>query len=120
MRAIVTTAQGTPVKELLPDRVLKLDAVHEVNGEHSLTLQTLDFLEKLQRVLVEDPNTGDWHEYVVLGIDEEHEDAGLFINTYYCVESWQYELAGTVLKSQPGKNNPVNATAALTAASITT
>lgn len=116
MRAIVTTAQGTPIKELLPDRVLKLDAVHEINGEHSLTLQTLDFLEKQQRVLVQDPNTRRWHEYVVLGIDEEHEDAGLFINTYYCVESWQYELAGTVLKSQPGKNSPVNATAALTAA----
>lgn len=117
-RVIIANNEGATVQELSPDQVIGLTARDEINGEHSLTLVTTETLEKQQRVLVKVPNktSNPWREFVINGVEESHEDAGLFINTYYCVESWQYELATTILKTMPGVKTPATATAALTAA----
>lgn len=65
--------------------------VTEINGEHSLTIETTQELEKTNRLLLRD-GMGIWHEYVVLGIEESHD-----AKEYYCVWSLQYDLAGTFI-----------------------
>ena len=115
MRILTADNLGNITGELEPGKVFRLVSVEEINGEHSLEIETAHHLDKQTYVLFRD-KWGKWREYVILGIRESHEDSELVINTYYAVWSAQYELMGTVLKSQPGKNSPVNATAALTAA----
>lgn len=77
--------------DLDPKQVMELPYTEEVNGEHSLTIVTTQKLEKTNRVLVQD-GTGEWHEYVVLGIDDRH-----LYSEYYCVWSLQYDLSGTFI-----------------------
>lgn len=115
MRILTADNLGNITGELDPARVYALKSSEEINGEHSLEIETSHTLEKQSYILFRD-QWGEWREYVILGVREEHSDADFFNNTYYAVWSLQYELAGVVQKSQPGKNSPVNATAALTAA----
>lgn len=115
MRIIKTNNLGNLLGELDPATVYALTSVDEINGENSLTITTSETIDKQTRLLFMDA-WGNWREYVVLGVEEQHQDADFAFNTYYAVWSMQYELSGTILKSQPGKNSPVNATAALTAA----
>lgn len=77
--------------DLDPALVRELPYTEQVNGEHSLTIVTTQVLEKTNRVLVRD-GTGEWHEYVVLGIDDSHT-----ASEYYCVWSLQYDLSATFI-----------------------
>ena len=79
-----------------PTAILDATYVEEINGENSLTVTTTQALEKTNRLLVRD-NTGEWHEYVVLGVDESHEHAVGTVKTYYCVWSLQYDLMCTFI-----------------------
>lgn len=74
-----------------PQQVLEMPYTEEVNGEHSLTIRTTQKLEKTNRLLLKD-GTGEWHEYVVLGIDDTHAES-----EYYCVWSLEYDLSGTFI-----------------------
>ena len=74
-----------------PQQVLEMPYTEEVNGEHSLTIRTTQKLEKTNRLLLKD-GTGEWHEYVVLGIDDTHAES-----EYYCVWSLEYDLSATFI-----------------------
>ena len=84
-----------------PLQVLDATTKEEVNGEHSLTLTTLQELEKTDRLLMLD-GMGRWHEYVVLGIEEKHTAGGAVQHEYYCVWSLQYDLSATFINNQFG------------------
>lgn len=105
--------------ELDPAQVIDARTVEEINGEHSLTITTLQELEKTDRLLVRD-GMGLWHEYVVLGITAEHTDGGKVAHEYYCVWSLQYDLSATFVDDlygcgyNPGRpSTPQPATRAL-------
>ena len=88
--------------EIDPSKVMSLGYTNEINGEHSLTIETTQELHKTNRVLVQD-SMGDWHEYVVLGITNTHKGGGgSVINEYYCTWSLQYDLSGTYIDTQVG------------------
>lgn len=74
-----------------PQQVLEMPYTEAINGEHSLTIRTTQKLEKTNRLLLQD-GTGEWHEYVVLGIDDTHAES-----EYYCVWSLEYDLSGTFI-----------------------
>lgn len=84
-----------------PLQVLDATSKEEVNGEHSLTITTLQELEKTNRLLLQD-GMGTWHEYVVLGIEEKHAAGGAIQHEYYCVWSLQYDLSATYINDQFG------------------
>lgn len=110
-RFLVYSHADTPIMELDATRILSATRVEQINGEHSLTITTLQELEKEQRILVQD-NTGKWREYVVTGEEGDH-TIGDTANTYYCVWSLQHDLEGTKVSSMPGVKNPVLARVAL-------
>lgn len=87
--------------ELDPARVLDARVTEEVNGEHSLSIETLQELEKADRLLLRDA-MGLWHEYVVLGIEAEHTEGGVVCHSYYCVWSLQYDLSATFVNDLYG------------------
>lgn len=110
-RFLVYSHADTPIMELDATRILSATRVEQINGEHSLTITTLQELEKEQRILVQD-NTGKWREYVVTGEEGDH-TIGDTANTYYCVWSLQHDLECTKVSSMPGVKNPVLARVAL-------
>lgn len=87
--------------EIDPTQVMDMVSTEEINGAHTLNITTLQPLEKTNRLLVQD-SMGTWHEYVVLGMDEDHEDGGVLVHEYYCVWSLQYDLMGTFVNNQFG------------------
>ena len=118
-RIIVHDHAGAYVGEIDPSRIIDARTVEVVNGEHSLTITTLQELEKTDRLLLRD-GMGLWHEYVVLGITAEHTDGGAVSHEYYCVWSLQYDLSGTFVDDlygcgyNPGRpSTPQPATRAL-------
>lgn len=105
--------------ELDPAQILDARVIEEVNGEHSLSIETLQVLEKSDRLLLHDA-MGHWHEYVVLGIEAEHTEGGVVAHSYYCVWSLQHDLSATFVNDlygagyNPGREStPVTATRAL-------
>lgn len=93
--------------------IRSLTRVEEINGEHSLTFTTPMELAKQNRVLYRDSQDA-WHEYVIAGVEQTHDEDAQAVGTYFCVWSLQYDLEGTIVKTQPGKVNPVTSTVALT------
>lgn len=89
------------VCDIDPAQVLSATVTEEVNGEHSLTLTTLQELEQTDRVLLQD-GMGTWHEYVVLGIKSERPQGEAVAREYYCVWSIQYDLSATYINDQFG------------------
>jgi len=88
--------------DLDPRKILGAQVTLEINGEHSLTITTLQELEKTNRVVLRD-NLGTWHEFVVAGLDEEHsQGGGAIARTYYCVWSLEYDTSGTYINDQFG------------------
>lgn len=87
--------------EIDPAQVIDATSIEEVNGEHSVTITTLQELEKTDRLLIKD-GMGRWHEYVVLGIEERHTAGGAIQHEYYCVWSLQYDLSATFINDQFG------------------
>ena len=105
--------------EIDPAQILDARVIEEVNGEHSLSIETLQALEKSDRLLLQDA-MGHWHEYVVLGIEAEHTEGGVVAHSYYCVWSLQHDLSATFVNDlygagyNPGREStPVTATRAL-------
>lgn len=110
VRILVYDNTETFIKEVSDIRALY--RVEELNGEHSLTLTTSEVLEKQQRLLFRDQQ-GKWYEYVIIGVEQAHDEDVHAVGTYYAVWSLQYDLEGTIVKTQPGKVNPVTSTVAL-------
>lgn len=122
IRVLIFDRTDTYLCDLDPNKVLSLTTTEEVNGEHSLTIRTTQELAKTNRVLVCD-RMGYWHEYVIVGTDEEHSDLTETVNEYYCVWSLQYDLSATFVNDQYGAglvpghaSNPVPASQALNVA----
>lgn len=112
-RVLVYDREDSPLFELSPNEVYRLDRHEVVNGEHSLTIRTTRTLEQGQRVLTRD-NRGYWREHVVYGIDERHDGGSSPIREYYCVWSLQHDLTGYNISAMVGTQTPVAARVALT------
>ena len=100
-RVVVFDRTDTFVRDLDPKKLLGLTSVEEINGEHSLTISTLEELAKDDRVLVRDGML-DWHEFVIEGVTAEHGEAAKTIYEYYCVWSLQHDLAATYVNNEYG------------------
>lgn len=74
--------------------VLSAKRACEVNGEHTLTIETLSHLEKGQRIVYCD-DCGKFREFIVQEVIEDHED-GAIITTATCEDSLA-ELNGDYL-----------------------
>lgn len=90
-RIIVCNRLDQYLFDLDPDLLREAPYVEEINGENSLTLVTTQRMEKSDRILTRDA-MGTWREYVVTGIEEEHD-----ATEYYCVWSLQYDLSATFI-----------------------
>lgn len=111
-RFLVYSHLDVPLFELDPMQLVSARMVEEINGEHSLTLQTFETLEKQQRIIMRD-EMGKIREWVVTGVEEVHEDTLSSLNQYYCVWSLQHDLSVTIVNSMPGVQTPVSSTVAL-------
>lgn len=87
--------------ELDPSQVVSLVSTEQVNGEHSLTIETTQQLARSDRILIQDAMSI-WHEYVVLGDEGTHNTGGAVVHAYYCIWSLQYDLMGTYIDTQVG------------------
>lgn len=92
---------GASLGDLDPSKIIDATYVEEVNGENSITVTTLQELEKTTRLLLRD-EMGYWHEYVVCGMEEKHLDGGAVAHKYWCPWSLQYDLSGTYINDQFG------------------
>lgn len=110
-RVLVYSAQSEPLFELDPTKMLAVNTKEQVNGEHSLTVTTLQTLEKQQRIVFQDSH-GAYQEYVVTET-EQHHDIGLVTCKATCVWSLQHDLMLTKVSSMPGVRSPVSATVAM-------
>lgn len=93
-RLLVYSHLDEPLFELDPTQVIASSMVEKVNGEHSLTIQTTQELEKGQRIFHYDGEKV--REFVVLG-DTQTRLEGLPNHTYYCVWSLQYDLSAAYI-----------------------
>ena len=80
-RFIRFSHQDAPLGEISPNDVMSLVRREEINGEHSLTITTLQVLGKGERIVYQDER-GVWREYEVTGVDEEHAAGTRIIGTY--------------------------------------
>lgn len=87
--------------ELDPSQVISLISTEQVNGEHSLEIETTQQLARSDRILIQDAMSI-WHEYVVLGDEGTHNTGGAVVHAYYCIWSLQYDLMGTYIDTQVG------------------
>ena len=110
-RVLIFDRDGSWLLELNESEVFGLTRYEEVNGEHSLTIETTRRLEIGQRILTQDA-TGKWREYSVYGIEDTHDDT-MPLAVYYCVWTLQTDLMGTHVSAMPGVQTPVNAATAL-------
>lgn len=111
-RFLVYSHLDIPIFEVDERQLFSATMVEEINGEHSLTLQTTQGFQKQQRIIMRD-ETGKVREWVVVGITESHENMSVPMNTVYCVWSLQHDLDVTIVNSMPGVQNPVSSTVAL-------
>lgn len=94
-RVLVYSHEDEPLFELDPQQLRGLVLNESINGEHSLTIDTEQELEKEQRVIVE--HGGRWKEFVVTGSEErDAEDGG---RSYYCAWSLQHDLSVAYIKN---------------------
>ena len=88
----------------------------EINGEHSLTVETVRHLDVGTRALTRD-TSGRWREWVVDSPDESHDSGEHAVGSYHMVWSLQYDLqsvCGSI--QQPGMASPTTAKNALISA----
>lgn len=111
-RFLVYSHLDVPLFELDPEQIVSAKMVEEINGEHSLTIQTFQELEKQQRIIMRD-ELGKVREWVVTGIEQFHRETLSALNKYYCVWSIQHDLSATIVNSMPGAQTPVSSTVAL-------
>lgn len=96
-RVLVYNHLDEPLFELDPTKLIGLTTVEKVNGEHSMTITTMQELSKGQRVFYMDVD-GKVREFVVLGDTASHADGGA--HTYYCVWSLQHDLSAAYIKDR--------------------
>lgn len=87
--------------EIDPSQVISLVSTEQVNGEHSLEIETTQQLARSDRIVIQDAMSI-WHEYVVLGDEGTHNTGGAVVHAYYCIWSLQYDLMGTYVDTQVG------------------
>jgi phage minor structural protein len=85
--------------------VLSARHSEEINGEDILELNTLDTVEKGQRILYKD-NQGYWHEFIIRGVDEVHD--GQTVTRTVFAESSFYETIGDYVEDKRPYNVPAN------------
>lgn len=115
LRFAITDRQDGELRELQPGAVLSLVRRDEINGEHSLEIECTQRFIVGDRIVYKD-SSDTWREYVVYGMEQIYRYMATDVYKYYCVWSIQHDLAGTVVSSMPGVQNPVSASVALDAA----
>jgi len=114
VRLLLYSHDGFPMGEL-SKRAGSLKSAEmslEINGEHSLSIETRRHLEVGMRALLRDPN-GRWREFVVDEADESHDDMRYGSGSYHLIWSLQYDLQ-TVFPGdvhQPGMDDVKGCTA---------
>lgn len=99
-RMLVYTRLDAYKCDIDPQQIISLVSTEQINGEHSLSMQTTQELDRSDRILLQDAQ-GYWHEYVVLG-DEIERLGSVVVHAYYCIWSLQYDLMGTYIDTQVG------------------
>jgi len=105
--------------DLLAPTLVSATRRDELNGEHSLELVIVERspsynIVKGDRILCVDDSAA--REYVVYGVESEHEVGSTTIHTVYCTWALRSDLEGTVVSKMPGVQTPVLAREALAAA----
>lgn len=114
-RLMLFDHEDTFIRDLDPDSVWRAYTIYEVNGEHSLTIETTDELAEGDRIVWRDGMLL-WHEHVVTGQVSERNVGGVVVHSYWCAWSLQYDLANTFVSAMPGTVTSVGPRAALEAA----
>lgn len=114
-RVMVFSNTDTPICDIPPELIFGATRTEVVNGEHKLAITTTYKLAIGNRLLTQD-HTGKWREWVINGIDEQHQNGARPMGTYTGVWSLQYDLTGVQCDKMPGVQSPVSARNALIAA----
>lgn len=85
--------------------VLSAKHTEELNGENVLEIETLDEIEKNQRLIYKD-KYGYWHEFIVRGIEEERAEAGIIRRVF--AEHSFYETWGDYIEDKRPYDVPAN------------
>jgi hypothetical protein len=117
-RILLFNREGKPIGELSDDagNLLSCTRSEEINGQHSLSIETNVHLDVGTRALTHHSD-GRWREWVVDEADESHEDGDAGTGTYVLNWSLQSDLRAVIggLR-QPGMASPARASEALSAA----
>lgn len=114
-RVMLFSNADTPICDIPPELIFGATRTEVVNGEHKLAITTTQKLATGNRLLTQD-HTGKWREWVINGIDEQHQNGARPMGTYTGVWSLQYDLTGVQCDKMPGVQSPVSARNALIAA----
>lgn len=116
LRFSILSRQNNSLRDMHPNDIISLVRREEINGEHSLEIESVGYgFDVGSRVVYQD-NYGKWREYVVYGTEKTYKYGSKDVYKSYCVWAIQHDLEGTVVSSMPGVQNPVSASAALDAA----
>lgn len=85
--------------------VLSAKHTEELNGENVLEIETLDEIEKNQRLIYKD-RYGYWHEFIVRGVEEERTEAGIIRRVF--AEHSFYETWGDYIEDRRPYDVPAN------------
>lgn len=85
--------------------VLSAKHTEELNGENILEIETLDEIEKNQRLIYKD-RYGYWHEFIVKGVEEERTEAGIIRRVF--AEHSFYETWGDYIEDKRPYDVPAN------------
>lgn len=85
--------------------VLSAKHTEELNGENVLEIETLDEIEKNQRLIYKD-KYGYWHEFIVRGVEEERAEEGIIRKVF--AEHSFYETWGDYVEDKRPYNVPAN------------
>lgn len=77
--------------------VLSAKHTEELNGENVLEIETLDEIEKNQRLIYKD-KYGYWHEFIVRGVEEERAEEGIIRKVF--AEHSFYETWGDYIEDK--------------------
>ena len=85
--------------------ILSAKHTEELNGENVLEIETLDEIEKNQRLIYKD-KYGYWHEFIVRGVEEERAEAGIIRRVF--AEHSFYETWGDYIEDKRPYDVPAN------------
>jgi hypothetical protein len=117
-RVILFDRAGVPLGDLPRDSIISMKVVEELNGEHTLTIETTTVLEVGTYALTKGYD-GRWREWCVTSPDELHESGATHIGTYTLPWSLYADLVGTDgstlwASAEEGTLDPITAREALT------